>query len=97
MRAAAVPRAAGRARGRRVRGCRGDWNTSWRPEGSAGSGAGSAQAFLRQPRHLRDGTEGTVRGHGGAAWALSEGWYGPRASREADGHRGGRGLREYRR
>ncbi|XP_031967549.1 MAPK/MAK/MRK overlapping kinase [Corvus moneduloides] len=29
---------------RRVRGCRGDWNTTWRPEGSAGSGAGSGPA-----------------------------------------------------
>nr|XP_041572245.1 uncharacterized protein LOC105759344 [Taeniopygia guttata] len=50
------PRPCRAQRGRRVRGCRGDWNATWRPEGS---GAGPGPALARQPRHRRDGAEGT--------------------------------------
>lgn len=63
--------------------------------GAPGAGPGRARPLIRQPRHLRDGAGCTVRGYGGRSGALSEGWYGPGASREAGGHQGGCVLREY--
>lgn len=86
LRPCRVQRAA--ARGRRMRGCRGDWNTTWRPEGSAGSGAGSGPAAPpsspapagRRGRHSKGvrgkasgSFLGTVR-----ARSLQGGWRSPR-------------------
>ncbi|XP_063255462.1 MAPK/MAK/MRK overlapping kinase isoform X2 [Prinia subflava] len=62
-----VQRAA--ARGRRMRGCRGDWNTTWRPEGSAGSGAGSGPAA-----HPSTPASAGRRGRHKQKWDISQRW-----------------------
>lgn len=86
--ACAPPRPCRAQRERRVRGCRGDWNTTWRPEGSAGSGAGSGPAAA-PPAPAPAGRRGMhskgVRGKAsglfwgvGRARSLQGGWWWPR-------------------